>query len=115
MDCQMPVLNGYKATAEIRDRERQTLDRHLPIVALTASAIKGDEERCLEAGMDAYVTEPVTVVGSGEVLGRLIQPATDVLDRETVDGSGSSEATRRPCWRSWPTPSSRARPSRSPR
>jgi CheY-like chemotaxis protein len=86
MDCQMPVLNGYEATAEIRERERQTPDRHVPIVALTASAIKGDEERCLEAGMDAYVTKPVTVVGLGEVLGRLIQPATDVLDRETVDG-----------------------------
>ena len=80
------MLNGYEATAEIRERERQTPDRHVPIVALTASAIKGDEERCLEAGMDAYVTKPVTVVGLGEVLGRLIQPATDVLDRETVDG-----------------------------
>ena len=86
MDCQMPVLNGYEATAEIRERERQTPDRHVPIVALTASAVKGDEERCLEAGMDAYVTKPVTVVALGEVLGRLIRPATDVLDRETVDG-----------------------------
>ena len=91
MDCQMPVLNGYEATGEIRDRERRTSGRHVPIVALTASAIKGDEERCLEAGMDAYVTKPVTVAALGEVLARLVDPAdhdlgSDVLDAETVEG-----------------------------
>ena len=65
--------------------------------------------------MDAYVTKPVTVVALGEVLGRLIEPATDVLDRETVDGLWELEATRRPSSRSGPTPSSRARPPSSPR
>ncbi|HJV08762.1 MAG TPA: response regulator, partial [Acidimicrobiales bacterium] len=85
MDCQMPVLNGYEATVEIRARERLSDGRHVPVVALTASAIKGDEERCLAAGMDAYVTKPVTVADLGEVLGRLVEPAGDVLDPATVD------------------------------
>ena len=80
MDCQMPVMNGYEATEEIRRRERP--GTRLPIVALTASAIKGDEDRCLESGMDAYITKPVTVAGLGEVLGRLIE---DAARRSAVD------------------------------
>jgi CheY-like chemotaxis protein len=70
MDCQMPEMNGYEASMEIRRREDG--GRHVPIVALTASAIKGDEERCLAAGMDAYVTKPVTVDALGGVLRRLV-------------------------------------------
>jgi signal transduction histidine kinase/CheY-like chemotaxis protein len=85
MDCQMPVMNGYEASTEIRRREGR--DRHVPIVALTASAIKGDEERCLEAGMDAYITKPVTLEGLGDVLDGLVETVPgdgDVLDPATV-------------------------------
>jgi PAS domain S-box-containing protein len=58
MDVQMPELDGIQATMAIRKAEKQT-DKHIPIVAMTAHAMKGDRERCLAAGMDAYVSKPL--------------------------------------------------------
>jgi light-regulated signal transduction histidine kinase (bacteriophytochrome)/DNA-binding response OmpR family regulator/HPt (histidine-containing phosphotransfer) domain-containing protein len=58
MDVQMPEMDGFAATAAIRQREKAS-GTHLPIVALTAHAMKGDRERCLSAGMDAYVSKPL--------------------------------------------------------
>jgi signal transduction histidine kinase/CheY-like chemotaxis protein/HPt (histidine-containing phosphotransfer) domain-containing protein len=71
MDVQMPEMGGFEATARIRELEAKTR-RHVPIIAMTAHAMKGDRERCLEAGMDDYVTKPI----DAEVLRAVIEKWT---------------------------------------
>jgi signal transduction histidine kinase/CheY-like chemotaxis protein/ligand-binding sensor domain-containing protein len=74
MDCQMPELNGYDATRAIRDFEK-TRARHVPIIAMTASAIEGERDRCLAAGMDDYLTKPVQLAQLSSMLARWLKPA----------------------------------------
>jgi signal transduction histidine kinase/HPt (histidine-containing phosphotransfer) domain-containing protein len=70
MDVQMPEMDGLAATAAIREKEKET-GAHLPIIAMTAHAMKGDRERCLEAGMDGYVSKPLRFSDIEEVLANL--------------------------------------------
>ncbi|MGH8057361.1 MAG: response regulator, partial [Candidatus Entotheonellia bacterium] len=67
---QMPVMDGLEVTAAIRARE-QTSGGHLPIIAITAHAMQGDEERCLAAGMDGYVAKPMQAAELYTAIARL--------------------------------------------
>lgn len=60
MDVQMPEMEGIEATEAIREQEKTT-GKHIPIIAMTANAMRGDKERCLAAGMDAYISKPIQI------------------------------------------------------
>ena len=87
MDIQMPEMDGFEATAAIRAKEELT-GRHVPIIAMTAHAMKGDQERCISAGMDGYVSKPIRTSELFSTLERMLSnkdsaPANDsanVLD-----------------------------------
>jgi CheY-like chemotaxis protein len=74
MDVQMPEMDGIEATVAIREKERQT-GQHIPIIAMTAHAMKGDQERFLQAGMDDYIPKPVNIKRLFEVVQRLVPRA----------------------------------------
>ena len=77
MDCQMPEMDGYEATAAIRAGEASVLNRHIPIVAMTANVLESDRDKALQAGMDGYITKPF----EARVLADTIQHWLDVRDR----------------------------------
>jgi CheY-like chemotaxis protein len=88
MDCQMPEMDGFEATATVRNPGSGVRDPSIPIVALTAHAMKGDRERCIRAGMNDYVTKPIQ---PGE-LAAAIERQT--AGREPVGRDDSSAVTR---------------------
>ena len=97
MDCQMPEMDGFQATREIRASERDT-GRHIPIVAMTAHAMQGDDVRCYQAGMDGYVAKPIGVASirneiervlTGRLEGRQVSPP--VGGGEVPGGGGEAK------------------------
>lgn len=90
MDCQMPVMDGYTATRRWREDEAARGDgRRLPIVAMTANAMAGDRQRCLDAGMDDYLPKPVTRSQLERCLQRWWSPAPE--DAQVDPGAGLGE------------------------
>jgi signal transduction histidine kinase/HPt (histidine-containing phosphotransfer) domain-containing protein len=94
MDCQMPVMDGLTASQAIRADERGS-SRHVPIVALTANAMKGDRDRCLEAGMDDYLSKPFTQATLQAIVCRWVTAADRPIRTTTVDpDSGTAPGVR---------------------
>jgi HPt (histidine-containing phosphotransfer) domain-containing protein len=80
MDLEMPEMSGFEATTTIRAREQRS-GGHIPILALTAHAMKGDRERCLAAGMDGYVAKPVQPRELYQAIAKLV-PNAAVLEKD---------------------------------
>ncbi len=93
MDVQMPVMGGFEATAALRERERGS-GRHLPVVATTAHAMKGDREQCEAAGMDAYVSKPIQPRELFRVLAGLFPARPDGRPGPVEDSASVRAGTR---------------------
>jgi two-component system sensor histidine kinase/response regulator len=92
MDVQMPEMNGLDATSVIRQSERQT-GAHLPIIAMTALAMKGDRQRCLDAGMDDYISKPIR---ADEIFRAIDRLSTAITNRRRADEDTGSATTISP-------------------
>ena len=91
MDMQMPVMDGYKATTAIRNREHLS-GGHTPIIAMTAEALKGDRERCLETGMDDYVAKPIAAAEMYHAIERF--PAVCLASHAENPNAANDESVR---------------------
>ena len=93
MDVQMPEMDGFEATAAIREKEKST-GKHVPIIAVTAHALKGDRERCLAGGMDEYISKPIDAKELFAVIERLVPYPVESRAQSEVSKSGASKLER---------------------
>jgi CheY-like chemotaxis protein len=85
LDVQMPEMGGFEATSIIREQEKEST-RHIPIIAMTAHAMKGDREKCIAAGMDDYISKPISSQDLAKVLAELVPlPLTSDNDEEVLE------------------------------
>ena len=86
MDCQMPEMDGYEATRRIRKNEDGVKNPDIPVIAITANALKGDREKCLAAGMNDYLSKPIDPMVLKEMLDKWLLDADDIdFDSEEKD------------------------------
>jgi CheY-like chemotaxis protein len=84
MDVQMPEMDGFEATTIIRRKEQGT-GRRVPIIAMTAHALKGDEQRCLAAGMDGYISKPIRTAEMFGTIERVLAQSNGGRAPESVE------------------------------
>ncbi|MDV3436190.1 ATP-binding protein [Stenotrophomonas sp. C2852] len=101
MDCQMPVLDGYAATRHWRAEEAETGRARLPIIAMTANAMAGDRERCLQAGMDDYLSKPIARATLHALLNRWRQQSSDVAASSLLEGAAPAADRAPPAEHGW--------------
>ena len=102
MDCQMPIMDGYRATEAIREMQGGANLTRTPIVAMTANAMAGDRDKCLDAGMDDYLSKPLNRQALTHTLKKWLRPADELRDRIQAPRPGHSDAVvavgyRGPC------------------
>jgi two-component system, sensor histidine kinase and response regulator len=96
MDVQMPVMNGFDATRTIRDPGSGVLNPRIPIVAMTAHAMEGDRERCIQSGMDDFISKPVSARGIDEVLEKYLKCRSESRVPSAVRGRRESDPVEIP-------------------
>lgn len=97
MDCSMPEMDGFEATRWIREQEKSDRDgRRVPIIALTANAIRGDRERCIDSGMDDYLTKPINARRLYKTLSIWVQKMARVQDESTPQSTPQSAPAPQP-------------------
>lgn len=92
MDCQMPVMDGYHATREIRQGNADPINKDIPIIAMTANAMTGDKEKCLSAGMSDYLSKPVEAFSLVTMLKKWLSATADAEQFTTIDIESSAVA-----------------------
>ena len=92
MDCQMPEMDGYEATRVIREWEQYREKTHTPIIAFTANAMQGDKDKCIVAGMDDYISKPVSEKSLEDMLKKWLKDKVEIVEFEYTETPADKEA-----------------------